>query len=258
MNTEAWRGFRQRIRERGRDCLKTSKKNFYKSAVVTGASSGIGLAVSRVLCEIGYEVYGFGREFPGEESKHFHPEILDLLETGRLCDRIKEIAKDTRVEVLVNAAGVGYYGLHEELSVKQIQTLVRTNLEVPLILTNRLLRNLKENHGTIINISSVTAKQSSPHGCAYGATKAGLSAFGQSLFDEARKYGVRVTTIHPDMTQTDLYRNADFTCGEEPESYLLPEEVAETVRYVLSQRDGVVVPDITIRPQLHRIMRKKN
>jgi short-subunit dehydrogenase len=237
--------------------LKNSEKNCCKSAIVTGASSGIGLAISRVLCETGYEVYGFGREFSGEETEGFHREILDLLETKKLCDRVKEIAGKTRVEVLVNAAGVGYYGLHEELSVKQIQTLVRTNLEVPLVLTNRLLRTLKEHHGTIINISSVTAKKSSPHGCAYGATKAGVSAFGESLFDEARKYGVRVTTIHPDMTRTDLYRDADFTCGDEAESYLLPEEVAEAVRYVLSQREGAAVPDITIRPQLHRIKRKK-
>jgi short-subunit dehydrogenase len=206
---------------------------------------------------MGYEVYGFGRRFSGEESNNFHTEILDLIETEKLCNRVREIAGKTRVEVLVNAAGVGYYGLHEELSVKQLQKLVRTNLEVPLVLTNRLLRTLKENHGTIINISSVTAKKSSPHGCAYAATKAGLSAFGDSLFDEARKYGVRVTTIHPDMTQTNLYRDADFTCGEEKESYLLPEEVAEAVQYVLSQREGVAVPDITIRPQLHRIQRKK-
>jgi short-subunit dehydrogenase len=206
---------------------------------------------------MGYEVHGFGREFSGEKIESFHPEILDLLETKKLCDRVKELAGETCVEVLVNAAGVGYYGLHEELSVKQIQTLVRTNLEVPLILTNRLMRTLKEHNGTIINISSVTAKKSSPHGCAYGATKAGLSAFGESIFDEARKYGVRVTTIHPDMTQTNLYRDADFTCGEEAKSYLLPEEVAEAVRYVLSQRGGVAVPDITIRPQLHKIARKK-
>jgi short-subunit dehydrogenase len=234
-----------------------------KSAVVTGASSGIGLAISRELCGMGYEVYGFGRDFSGEgtaafvrETPMFFPEICDLLDESKLCNRVKEIARATRVEVLVNAAGVGYYGLHEELSVRQIQMLVRTNLEVPLVLTNRLLRTLKEHHGTIINISSVTARQNSPHGCAYGATKAGLTAFGGSLFDEARKYGVRVTTIHPDMTQTNLYRDADFTCGEEPESYLLPEEVAAAVRFVLSQREGCTVPDITIRPQLHRIRRR--
>lgn len=236
-----------------------------KSAIVTGASSGIGLAVSRILCELEYEVYGFGRDFTRDEtvsfveqSAGFHPVVCDLLNTQELCDAVKKTVKETQVCVLVNAAGVGYYGLHEELNIKQIQTLVRTNLEVPLILTNRLLRVLKKNKGYIINISSITAKQSSPHGCAYAATKAGLTNFGNSLFEEARKYGVKVTSIHPDMTATNLYRDADFTCGREPESYLEPEEVADMVRYILSLRDGMTVPEITIRPQLHRIRRKQN
>ena len=234
-----------------------------KAAIVTGASSGIGLAISRVLCEKGYEVYGFGRDFAKEQTREFveqtaafHPVEGDLLEEQKLCDAVKEITKTADIEVLVNAAGVGHYGLHEELTPKKIQALVRTNLEIPLLLTNRLLRVLKKNHGYIINISSVTAKQSSPHGCAYAATKAGLSSFGKSLFEEARKYGVKVTTIHPDMTDTNLYRDADFTCGEEPESYLLTDEVAKAVAYVLDQREGMVVPEITLRPQLHRIARK--
>ena len=63
-------------------------------------------------------------------------------------------------------------------------------------------------------------------------------------------------TISPDMTQTNLYRNADFKEGEELESYLLPEEVACAVEYVLTQRDGLVISDITLKPQLHRIARK--
>ena len=59
------------------------------------------------------------------------------------------------------------------------------------------------------------------------------------------------------MTRTNLYRNADFREGAEAGSYLLPEEVANAVEYVLSQREGLVVSDITLKPQLHRIMRKK-
>ena len=234
-----------------------------KSAIVTGASSGIGFAISKVLCELEYEVYGFGRNFAGEEVTHFiqntenfHPVVGDLLDTDKVCDTVKRIAKETEVEVLVNAAGVGYYGLHEHLSVRQIQTMMRTNLELPLILTNLLLRTLKKNKGYVIQISSITAKQSSPHGCAYAATKAGLSSFGMSLFEEARKYGVKVTTIHPDMTQTNLYRDADFTCLEEEGCYLEAFEVADAVKYVLNQRDGLVVPDITLRPQFHRISKK--
>ena len=57
---------------------------------------------------------------------------------------MKEITKTADIEVLVNAAGVGHYGLHEELTPKKIQALVRTNLEIPLLLTNRLLRVLKK------------------------------------------------------------------------------------------------------------------
>ena len=133
--------------------------------------------------------------------------------------------------------------------------MVRTNLEIPMILTCQLLRELKKNKGYVINISSVTASGTNPHGCAYGATKAGISSFSRSLFDETRKYGVKVVTISPDMTKTNLYRNADFTVGDEPESYLLPEEVAKAVEYVLSQRDGLIVSDITLKPQLHRIKR---
>ena len=118
-----------------------------KAAIVTGASSGIGLAISRVLCEKGYEVYGFGRDFAKEQTRKFveqtaafHPVEGDLLEEQKLCDAVKEITKMADIEVLVNAAGVGHYGLHEELTPKKIQALVRTNLEIPLLLTNRLLR----------------------------------------------------------------------------------------------------------------------
>ena len=160
------------------------------------------------------------------------------------------------VHILVNNAGVGYYGLHEELSPDKIKRLVRTNLETPMILTQQLLRHLKKNAGYVISISSVTAAQSNPHGCAYGATKAGLASFSRSLFDEARKYGVKAVAISPDMTQTNLYRNADFREGDEPASYLLPADVADAVEWILGQRDGVVVTDITLKPQLHRIKRK--
>lgn len=227
------------------------------TAIVTGASSGIGLKISQVLCRLGYEVFGIGRNFDRTlEDPLFHPLVCDLLDTDTLCGIMKEIVRSNRVTVLVNNAGTAYYGLHEELNAEKIRQMVRTNLETPMILTCYLLRTLKKNKGFVINISSVTATGSNPHGCAYGATKAGLSSFSRSLFDEARKYGVKVVTISPDMTRTNLYRNADFKEGDEAGSYLLPEEVAEAVEYVVTRREGLVVSDITLKPQLHRIMRK--
>jgi Short-chain alcohol dehydrogenase of unknown specificity len=230
-----------------------------KAAIVTGASSGIGYAVSARLGALGYEVFGIGRDFGKAQWKaedHIHPIICDVLDTDQLCACVKQIASEHRVRILVNNAGVGYYGLHEELNPDKIKKLVRTNLEAPMILTQQLLRHLKENAGYVINISSVTAGQSNPHGCAYGATKAGLTSFSRSLFDEARKYGVKVVTISPDMTQTNLYRNANFREGDEPESYLLPEDVAGAVEWILRQREGVIVTELALKPQLHRMKRK--
>lgn len=234
-----------------------------KTAIVTGASSGIGLEISKTICRMGYEVFGFGRNFEREEFLNaefegavFHPIVCDLLDTEKMCRIVKDIAAEHDIYILVNNAGVGYYGLHEELNTKKIKEMVRTNLEVPMILTQMLLRDLKRNSGYIINISSVTASKSNPHGCAYGATKAALTNFSRSLFDEARKYGVKVTSVQPDMTKTNLYRNADFTEGEEAESYLVPGEAAKAVEYILSQREGMVVSEITLQPQLHRIKKK--
>lgn len=230
-----------------------------EAAIVTGASSGIGYAISGKLCALGYEVFGFGRNFEKlslQQEAGFHPIVCDVLDTDKLCACVRQIVSQRQVRILVNNAGVGYYGLHEELSPGKIKELVRTNLETPMILTQQLLRHFKKNAGYVINISSVTATESNPHGCAYGATKAGLASFSHSLFDEARKYGVKVVTIFPDMTKTNLYRNADFREGDETEAYLLPEEVAAAVEFALSQREGMLVSDITLKPQLRRIKRK--
>ena len=236
-----------------------------EAAIVTGASSGIGAAISARLCKMGYEVFGIGRSFGSSFAEQFpdvadnplfHAVVCDLLDTEKMLKLVRGIAAEATVTLLVNNAGSAYYGLHEELSPKKIQEMVRTDLEVPMILSQQLLRGFKKNKGCIVNIASVTAQQSNPHGCAYGAVKAGLVSFSRSLFDEARKYGVRVATVSPDMTKTELYRNADFTVGEETESYLLPQDVAEAVAYIVGQREGVAVAEVTLRPQYHRIRRK--
>lgn len=236
-----------------------------EAAIVTGASSGIGAAISARLCKMGYEVFGIGRSFGSSfveqfpdvaDNPLFHAVVCDLLDTEKMLKLVRGIAAEATVTLLVNNAGSAYYGLHEELSPKKIQEMVRTDLEVPMILSQQLLRGFKKNKGCIVNIASVTAQQSNPHGCAYGAVKAGLVSFSRSLFDEARKYGVRVATVSPDMTKTELYRNADFTVGEETESYLLPQDVAEAVAYIVGQREGVAVSEVTLRPQYHRIRRK--
>ena len=238
-----------------------------KVALVTGSSRGIGRAIASQLAREGYAVCVnyYERKDKADElvtqlTREGCRAIAVQADVARRAevDAMLKTINDTfgPVSLLVNNAGSAYYGLHEELSPKKIQEMVRTDLEVPMILSQQLLRGFKKNKGCIVNIASVTAQQSNPHGCAYGAVKAGLVSFSRSLFDEARKYGVRVATVSPDMTKTELYRNADFTVGEETESYLLPQDVAEAVAYIVGQREGVAVSEVTLRPQYHRIRRK--
>lgn len=229
-----------------------------KTAIVTGASSGIGLSICKVILNLGYKVYGIGRDFSqcNLNSDNFFPIICDLMNTSILCETIKKIRKENDIHVLVNNAGVGYFGLHEELNTKKIHEIISTNIEAPLILTQLLLRDLKKNKGFIINISSITAKESSPHGCAYGASKAALTHFSNSLFDETRKYGVKVTAIHPDMTQSNFYRNADFKESSEPDAHISPSEISFAVEMILTARNGLVIREITLSPQKHIIMKK--
>ncbi len=232
-----------------------------KSAIVTGASTGIGLAIAKtLLLELGYVVYGFARDFSKTEFTHdqFHQVACDITDTTTLAAKIKQLQQeDKHLCLLVNNAGVGYFAPHEELNIHKIHEMVATNLEAPLILTHLLLRTLKQNNGVIINISSVTAKKASPIGLAYSATKAGLSHFSLGLFDETRKYGVKVVTLHADMTDTPFYDNASFTTAEAPESFITPACIADAVSFVLTSRPETVVTEITVQPQVHRIQRKK-
>jgi len=229
-----------------------------KTAILTGASKGIGLAMAKRLVSLGYKVYGLSRSNDISFSHtNFVPVKCDLLNTDQLLTTVAAILdQEPHINLLINNAGIGFFGPHEQIAVKDIQSMIRTNLEVPLILCRLVLRTLKKNKGMIISISSVTAKKVSTHGCAYAATKAGLSHFLTSLFEEVRKSGVKITTIHPDITKSNFYDSLDFTYADEEDAAITDEQIADALEYVLSNSSKVVVSDITLRPQLNRINRK--
>ncbi|MDY6304828.1 MAG: SDR family oxidoreductase [Oribacterium sp.] len=233
------------------------------AAVVTGASRGIGRAIADRLVTMGYHVYGIGKSFDERiASDTLTPITFDLTETEKIQTLSKELLRTMREHgeqcaLLVNNAGVAYYGLHEEVAAGGISEMVRVDLEAPMLLSRSFLRVLRETKGSIINISSVTALEPSPHAAAYGALKAGLLSFSRSLLAENRKYGVRVMTILPDLTDTSLYRNADFTLDSAPDCHLEPTDVADAVEFALTRREGIMTPEILLRPQKNRIQKKQ-
>ena len=231
-----------------------------KTVLLTGASSGIGLATALRLSREGYEVFGIGRTFDKSLSypENFHRFSCDITDTKALAKTLQDISNrmpQPSPDILIHSAGIGLYGLQETLKSSDLQQLIRTNLEAPILITTEFLSFMKQRKsGHIIFLSSVTAKKNNTYGCSYGATKAGLLSFANSLFEEARKNNIKVTTLLPDMTQTNLYRNADFTADEA--ACLFPEDIADTISYVLSCGDHVNVTELTIQPQKHRIQKK--
>lgn len=229
-----------------------------KKAIVTGATSGIGKAISEMLLKNDFEVYGIGRDLSkcSISNDAFHLFYCDLLDEKQWKEVLKQI--DTKdIDLLINNAGCAYYGMHETLHPGEIQEMVRLNLEIPMLLSNACIRDLRKNKGTIINIASVSGMGSAPHGAVYGSTKAGLIAFSKSLFEENRKHDVKVTCVIPDMTDTDLYRHADFQSDTSEGCCLFPEDIAEAVENIIHMRNGAVINEIVIRPQYHRILRTR-
>ena len=210
-----------------------------KKAIVTGYSSGIGEAISEILEKNGYIIVKL-------ESRL---DDLVLLEK-----EVKDILKSDDIDLLVNCAGVGIFQPHEEISIIKIKELIDVNLTAPIVLSNLLLRSLKKTQGHIINIASIEATKHSKFSALYTATKSGLRDFGLSLFEELRKSGVGVTTINPDLTQTNFFDDLQFEPSKKENTFLLPETIAQTVLDVLNTKG--VITDITVRPQKFEIKRK--
>ena len=220
-----------------------SEKNKLKSAVVTGASSGIGKAISLKLEELGFKVYRISRR-----------DGIDLSDVNNLEKNLSDILKDKNIKILVNSAGFGIFRPHEEIKTEDIINMTNVNLLAPLILTKLFLRTIKQNRGYVFNITSIEALRYSKFSAIYSATKAGLRSFSLSLFEEVRKSGVKIISINPDMTKTEFFDNLQFSYDENDEmSYIKPECIVDVIEMSLKAREGTVINDITIRPQVVKI-----
>ncbi len=227
-----------------------------KVALVSGSRSGIGKAITHKLLDLGYRVYGISRQTQ-EETKNFIPVQCDITQTEKIQESIKNILSKEELFLLVNCAGIGKFEPHEELTPLQLKSIIDTNLTAPIILSSLVLRSLKKTQGKIINISSIEALKASKFSAAYSASKAGLHHFGNALFEEVRKAGVNIISIHPDLTQTPFFDSLHFEPKEDEQMHLKPEDIAQSVEDILSMREGVSITEVTIRPQYFGIKKKK-
>jgi NADP-dependent 3-hydroxy acid dehydrogenase YdfG len=152
--------------------------------------------------------------------------------------------KYKKLDVLINNAGITFVQPFENNTEEQLNTIFETNLKTPILLTHDLFEIFKsQNNGTIVFINSTAGKQGYPNHTMYSAMKFGLNGFSQSLRLEAKKYGIRVLSIHPGGVNTKLYRN--IPNKSDINQYMSAEKLAEII-VCLSETSELSPDEITI------------
>lgn len=236
------------------------KNQSHKIALVTGASSGIGLATAERLAKAGYMVYGTSRRGGVAGGRSFEMLPLDVTREVSVADAVMQVMRrENRIDLLVNNAGFGVAPAGaEESSIAQAQAIFDTNFFGIVRMTRAVLPHMrKQGAGRIINIGSVLGFLPMPYGALYAATKHAVEGYSESLDHELRTRGIRVSVVEPAYTKTPF--DANFL---EPDAKLdayreAREAVNQRVKEVMATADhpGIVAEVVlkaanAVRPRL--------
>lgn len=219
-----------------------------KVAVVTGANKGIGLCSVKLLIEKGYNVYGISRSDNPFSHEHFtslHCDVRNYEEVKQCIGQVLE--KENRVDVLINNAGLGYFGECEKLEIEKWHEMFDTNVNGLFYFTREVLPAMKQQQsGHIFNIASTAALEGYIQVSAYCATKFAVKGFSDALYKEVRDHGIKVTCVYPGSTKTDFFRHSETV--KPHNNMLMPEDVALQMMYALETPSNFHVVNLEIRP----------
>jgi NAD(P)-dependent dehydrogenase (short-subunit alcohol dehydrogenase family) len=233
-----------------------------RAALITGGSSGIGLAIARALGQDGYGVTVAARRPEKLESaaQGLRDEGIDVLSVAANMadeDEIKKVVRAHRerfgrLDVLASNAGLGIGAPVAETETKKLDLQLDVNLRAVYLLARESIPMLKEagaEHGKalIVNTASIAGKRGQGWLAAYSATKFGVVGLSQALHRELSLEGIQVTALCPGFVATAM---TDWIEGQVPkEEMIRPEDIAEAVRYLLRTSRACIVPEIQfIRP----------
>jgi NAD(P)-dependent dehydrogenase (short-subunit alcohol dehydrogenase family) len=218
-----------------------------RAALVTGGSSGIGLAIARMLREEGFSLTLASRTHEKVEAAarelDAHPVAADVaLEED--CRRLVQEHGERwgRLDMLVNSAGVGYFGRIDELPTKQLDLQLDVNLRGLMLVTAAALPLLREARGLVVNLASIAAITPAAVLPVYGAAKAGVVAFTRSLNAAEAEHGVRATALCPGFVDTPMASWAPVEGAE----MIRPEDCAEIVRLLLRLSPRARLPEVVV------------
>jgi NAD(P)-dependent dehydrogenase (short-subunit alcohol dehydrogenase family) len=217
------------------------------AALVTGGSSGIGLAIARMLREEGLALTLASRTREKVEAAARELDAAAVaVDVAREedCERLVREHAEThgRLDVLVNSAGVGVGGSVGDLAPKHWDLQLGVNLRSVFLVTRASLPLLRESRGLVVNVASIAGTIPAPGLAAYGASKAGVISLTRSLNAEVEADGIRATAVCPGFVDTAM---AAWT-GMSADEMIRPEDCAEVVRMLLRLGPRARIPQVVI------------
>jgi NADP-dependent 3-hydroxy acid dehydrogenase YdfG len=228
------------------------------TALVTGATHGIGRATAFALGRAGYRVGVCARTADRVESLVAELRAAGIEAAGRAADVADPVQVTSVVEhvskalgeigVLVNNAGVLIARPIEQLTLEDWDATMATNLRGLFLMTRAVLPPMRaRGHGDIVNVASLAARNGFAGGSAYVASKHAVLGFGRALMLELRKEGIRVITVCPGSVDTGLLHEQPMLKSD-PARILQPEDVAETILHSLRLPERALVSEVDLRP----------
>jgi NADP-dependent 3-hydroxy acid dehydrogenase YdfG len=226
-----------------------------KTAIITGASSGIGSAFSKALIKKGAVVYGLARRMDKlkalqkELGDNFKPVKLDVTSHAEIESWVQKTFKDDHLpDILINNAGLATFGDVDKLPVTDWQTMQNTNVNGVFYLTRNVVPFMKLNPEIchIINISSIAGLLGNPKMSGYNASKYAVRGFSEALFKELRYDGIKVSCMMPGSIATDFFETAN--AGETHPNMMMPDDVASTLVHLLETPDNFLINEVVLRP----------
>lgn len=223
---------------------------------ITGASSGIGKAAAIEFARTGCRVFASSRRVTELErlNESLKKEKLELdvfpcnvASSANVDQTAKKILSSSKINCLINNAGVTSFKLAEENSINEIDDIINTNLLGSIYTIKSILpAMIEQGSGTIINILSTVTKKIFTNSSLYAASKNGLKAYADVLREEVRKYGIRVVNIIPGATVTPMW--SQEVRKESSERMMSVDDIARLLVWVFLQNEKMVSEEIVIRP----------
>jgi NAD(P)-dependent dehydrogenase (short-subunit alcohol dehydrogenase family) len=208
-------------------------------ALVTGASSGIGLVTAQALRKDGYRVFGTSRK-PAADTDGIKMLVCDVTDDASVRTLVADVVEAAgRIDLLVNNAGSGLLGGAEESSSAQVEALFDVNVFGVVRVTNAVLPIMRRQRGgRIVNLSSLLGLVPAPFNAFYSSTKHAIEGYSESLDHEIRTQGIRVVLVEPGFTRTPFEDSITKPDSILPEYDLARASAAEQMREGLEKGDA--------------------